>query len=134
MIVFQNNYEKAVKDHSKGRSVFQVVQSQAYSTDLPTEDGQRKMWISLLKVFEKVWEEVNCIVKEFKAKLFILLDDMSMTIEIHEKYIQYLTDFDHTDDVVWRYIGKRYDWILASINKAYGGYEVLMYGNSLIQI
>eukprot|EP00158_Paraphelidium_tribonemae_P009698 Partr_v1_DN28932_c1_g1_i6_m24812 putative Exocyst complex component len=121
----KNLFEQAVRDYRKGRSVLNAARSQAMKAE-KSPDSQLRVWIGLLKVFERVWEEAERTVSAFRSKIFSFLEDMTLSMDQHERYMIYLMDLDSPTEPAVHFIVARHDWIIKSLDRAYASHSKMI--------
>ncbi|KAJ3046723.1 hypothetical protein HK097_000604, partial [Rhizophlyctis rosea] len=122
----KQTYDAAVRDYKKGKYLMQTSFSSTSTapSTVPPIITTREKDNTLLpqhhrKVFEKVWVEVERIVKGLRDRLFRGLKDVGVSVEVQERHIMYLIDLDSETDPVWFYLENQYKWICKQLTEVY---------------
>jgi exocyst complex component 2 len=117
-------FDQAVHDYKKGRAIYF---SHVLTADTPmspvqaanTGRGSRKAAApnGLVKVFEKVWQEVERVIVGLRQRLFRELADMTLSFELQERNMIALIELDSPEDPVWFYIQAQCKWIMGLIQE-----------------
>lgn len=113
-MVKKGKYDSAVRDYKKGKNIMQSSfkenrKDKGRHTSFEESNLLPKNYQS---VFEKLWEEVERVVADFREELFKSLRVASNPIETQEKIIGYLNELDSRRDPVWCYLDTQYTWVL----------------------
>ncbi|KAJ1343862.1 hypothetical protein BSLG_001594 [Batrachochytrium salamandrivorans] len=74
------------------------------------------------EVFEKVWSEVEQIIRNLREELFARLGDPSHSVDAQEKQISYLVDLDAEKSPVKCFLERQYLWLVEKFKGCYLSY------------
>ena len=128
----KGKYENAVRDYKKGKylmfSSFSPDDNAAKEAASKPKDSATLLPKHHRVVFEKVWFEVERIVKTLHEELFAKLADPAQPLELQEKHIGYLIELDCDRDPVWCFLESQYTCLIDNVVGAYKNYAEKLEG------
>ncbi|KAH9274523.1 hypothetical protein BASA83_003159 [Batrachochytrium salamandrivorans] len=125
----KGKYDGAVRDYKKGKYLMHSSFSDNAlgGKELRLESRSIKDTSGLLpkthrEVFEKVWSEVEQIIRNLREELFARLGDPSHSVDAQEKQISYLVDLDAEKSPVKCFLERQYLWLVEKFKGCYLSY------------
>ncbi|KAI9208400.1 exocyst complex component Sec5-domain-containing protein [Polychytrium aggregatum] len=134
----KGRYDAAVRDFKKGKyivmSCFRTLPANfvplATGTNVDREfmvsEGSTLLPPGQQAVFEKVWLEVESIIRNLQKDIQKQLSDPWVPLEVQERNVNYLLEFDSVIDPGRFYLESQYKWIISQLKEAYVKHERLV--------
>ncbi|KAK6092905.1 Exocyst complex component S5 [Batrachochytrium dendrobatidis] len=127
----KDKYDGAVRDYKKGKYLMHSSFSDVVQPGKDfrgTKDSSALLPKTHQAVFEKVWNEVERIVGQFRTELFAKLGDSSNSVDAQEKLISYLVDLDSEKSPIMCFLERQYLWLVDKIKDCHKTYISKLYG------
>ncbi|KAJ3190108.1 hypothetical protein HDU85_000399 [Gaertneriomyces sp. JEL0708] len=120
-------YDALVRDYQKGkymlRKSFGIASQNQSRKRAADKDKDALLPQHYKSVFEKVWDEVERLVDECRANLFVMLKDVHSSLDVRLRVAGYLSDLDAKEEPVLALLDSLHTWILKDLMTAYAAHH-----------
>lgn len=107
-------YDQALRDYKKGLFLHRGgALMPGVKATTPDQIARQR------RIFNKVWDSVEDVMRDLRRRLYVLLKDPSRSIEEQEKTLEMLIEIEGSDEPAWSFLDFQHDHILDSVKSIY---------------